>query len=166
MGNCNVDCGGGGVTSLSKSLDEKVTKSDLFQLVYPVGSIYMSVNNTSPATLFGGTWEQIKNTFLLSSGNRTAGATGGSATHSHSLSSKGYAAIGNMATGITFTDGDLTPTVVSVAAKTGTTAYTWTHNMDSSTTSSSAKCVYLGGETDSAEIFPPYLVVNIWKRTA
>lgn len=45
----------GGVTSLSKSLDEKVTKSDLFQLVYPVGSIYMSVNNTSPATLFGGT---------------------------------------------------------------------------------------------------------------
>lgn len=28
--------------------------------VYPVGSIYMSVNSTSPATLFGGTWERIQ----------------------------------------------------------------------------------------------------------
>lgn len=131
-----------------------------------MGSIYISVNNTSPATLFGGTWEQIKDTFLLGSGNRTSGATGGSSTHTHTLSSQGYAAIGNMATGITFTDGGLTPTVVSVAQKTGTTAYTWTHNMDSSTTSSSAKCVYLSGQTDSTEIYPTYLVVNIWKRTA
>ena len=52
--------------------------------IYPVGSIYMSVNNTSPSTLFGGTWEQIKDTFLLSAGNTyTAGNTGGSATHNH-----------------------------------------------------------------------------------
>lgn len=30
--------------------------SFISNLVYPVGSIYMSVNNTNPATLFGGTW--------------------------------------------------------------------------------------------------------------
>lgn len=29
---------------------------DIVDLIYPVGSIYMSVNSTSPATLFGGTW--------------------------------------------------------------------------------------------------------------
>lgn len=44
----------------------------------------MSVNNTSPATLFGGTWVQLKDRFLLSAGDTyTAGNTGGSATNSH-----------------------------------------------------------------------------------
>lgn len=28
----------------------------LFNMVYPVGSIYMSVNSANPSTLFGGTW--------------------------------------------------------------------------------------------------------------
>ena len=36
--------------------------------IYPVGSIYMSMNETSPASLFGGTWEQIKGRFLLGTG--------------------------------------------------------------------------------------------------
>ena len=41
----------------------------------------MSVNSTSPATLFGGTWEQIEDTFLLCAGNTyTAGNTGGVAS--------------------------------------------------------------------------------------
>ena len=50
--------------------------------VYPVGSIYMSVNNTNPSTLFGGTWQQIQDRFLLAAGaTYAAGATGGEATH-------------------------------------------------------------------------------------
>ena len=58
--------------------------SKIFDSIYPVGSIYMSVNSTSPETLFGGTWVQIKDTFLLSAGDTyTAGNTGGSATHNH-----------------------------------------------------------------------------------
>lgn len=34
---------------------------------YPVGAIYMSVNPTSPASLFGGKWEQLRDTFLYAS---------------------------------------------------------------------------------------------------
>lgn len=49
--------------------------------VYPVGSIYTSVNSTNPATLFGGTWEQLQNRFLLGAGSSyTNGATGGAST--------------------------------------------------------------------------------------
>ena len=50
-------------------------------MIYPVGSIYMSINNTNPSLLFGGTWEQISDRFLLGAGTTyTNGNTGGSAT--------------------------------------------------------------------------------------
>ena len=50
--------------------------------VYPVGSIYMSVNATDPSTFIGGTWARIEDVFLLSAGNTyAAGSTGGEATH-------------------------------------------------------------------------------------
>lgn len=53
--------------------------------VYPVGSIYMSVNAINPGTLFGGTWNQIKDKFLLACGDTYSnGETGGSATHTPS----------------------------------------------------------------------------------
>ena len=66
--------------------------------VYPVGSIYMSVVNTNPGTLFGGTWTALGGRFLIGADSTySAGATGGSATktlatgnlpsHSHGLGS-------------------------------------------------------------------------------
>lgn len=49
---------------------------------YPVGSIYISENSTSPAELFGGTWEQLKDRFMLAAGDTyTAGSTGGESQH-------------------------------------------------------------------------------------
>lgn len=45
------------------------TNSDIIDLIYPIGSIYMSVNSASPATLFGGTWTQLKDMFLLGAGD-------------------------------------------------------------------------------------------------
>lgn len=62
--------------------DELVQKSKLIDLVYPVGSIYMSTNNVSPASFLGGTWELIEDRFIRGAdSNHAAGTTGGSWTH-------------------------------------------------------------------------------------
>lgn len=62
--------------------DMYVTKQQLVDLIYPVGAIYMSVNSASPAILFGGTWVQIQDKFLLACGQAYAnGSEGGEATH-------------------------------------------------------------------------------------
>lgn len=48
---------------------------------YPVGSIYMSTDVTSPASIFGGTWTRIEDRFLLAAGTKyPAGGSGGSAS--------------------------------------------------------------------------------------
>lgn len=64
-----------------KEIDDTV--SALFDLIYPVGSIYYTNNaNFSPNVSFNGTWEQIKDVFLLAAGDTYVGGTsGGEATH-------------------------------------------------------------------------------------
>lgn len=67
-----------------KNINFKISNSwvDMGNLVYPVGSIFQSTSSTSPATMFGGTWERIKDKFLLSAGDSyAAAATGGEAEH-------------------------------------------------------------------------------------
>lgn len=55
------------------------TFEELVDQVYPIGSVYISTTSTNPSTLFGGGWQQIKDTFLLAAGSTyTAGATGSS----------------------------------------------------------------------------------------
>lgn len=55
---------------------------DILDLIYPVGAIYISTSSTNPSTFFGGTWEQIKDRFLLCAGSTyKAGVTGGEANH-------------------------------------------------------------------------------------
>ena len=68
--------------------------------LYPVGSVYISFNPTSPQTLFGGTWIRLKDRVLMAAGDTYAiNTTGGSASvtlnvnqlpsHNHSLTTNG-----------------------------------------------------------------------------
>lgn len=127
----------------------------IFDLVYPVGAIYMSTVEVSPAALFGGTWEQIVGKFLLAAGDDyAAGSTGGEAEHALTVdempshdhygmrraeSTDDYVKAGDRAWGIT--------------AGNNTSA-----GMGYPTSSAG------GGQPHNN--MPPYLAVYMWKRTA
>ena len=57
------------IYAVNQALAEKETEiNNIWEVIYPVGAIYMSAISTSPAVLFGGTWEQIQERFLLAAG--------------------------------------------------------------------------------------------------
>ena len=62
-------------SGLKVTADGKLSADAL--AAYPVGSIYQSTNSTSPAALFGGTWEQIASERVLmgASSSHAAGTT-------------------------------------------------------------------------------------------
>lgn len=57
--------------------------SGLFDKIYPVGSVYLAINNINPNSKFGGIWAKISDGYCLMSSNSNYGETGGSNTHSH-----------------------------------------------------------------------------------
>lgn len=72
LGSGNIEITGDGSGGL--------TKADLLDFVYPVGSIYMSVNNVSPQTFLGGTWSQITTDAYLKIVTSNAGSAGGTSS--------------------------------------------------------------------------------------
>ena len=62
-----------------RSLTTEITSVNNIE-IFPIGSIYLSVSSANPSTIFGGTWEQIKDKFLLACGDiYENGETGGEA---------------------------------------------------------------------------------------
>lgn len=144
----NLNSSGESQTRFMTLYNDTSNKQAIVDLIYPVGSIYMSVNSTNPASLFGGTWEQMKDRFLLGAGSTySAGSTGGAATVSLTI--------------------DQIPAhthaVHSRSVYSGGGSYIGFCNEANSTNS------YVTGSRGGGEAhnnMPPYLVVYIWKRTA
>lgn len=135
----------------SITVADPISSTDLLS-IYPVGSIYMSVNDINPSTLFGGVWEQIKDRFLLASGDTYAnGITGGEATHKLTVSEMPSHNHGSM-TVLAYD-----PNSSGFAAHGSYYLYmskTLTNNMGKT-----------GGGL-SHNNMPPYLTVYVWKRVA
>ena len=153
MGNLNVT---GGLTVGGKTI---------FDLIYPVGSIYMSVNSTSPATLFGGTWERIQDRFLLAAGSTyAAGGMDGEATHTlkvEELPSHAHPTNdGNQY--ITMPATGASPARKHVKGDSSSSIYALC-SADNPIYRKDAPSAGGGGAHNN---MPPYLTVYVWKRTA
>ncbi|MBP5423743.1 MAG: hypothetical protein J6Y78_15010 [Paludibacteraceae bacterium] len=118
--------------------------------MYPVGSIYISVGSTSPAVLFGGTWEKIEGKFLLaSSSTHELGSTGGEEAHTLTIDEIP-----------SHTHGWTAPTNIdAIAEGTATTIHEVNRGQQDEQTGAVG-----GGQAHNN--MPPYLTVNVWKRTA
>lgn len=46
-----------GTLALTSDIAPSITKEEIIDLIYPIGSIFMSINNINPSTFLGGTWE-------------------------------------------------------------------------------------------------------------
>ena len=126
--------------------------------IYPVGSIYMNITNINPNTVFGGKWEQIKDTFLLASGNYASlGSIGGNENHTLTIEEMPSHTHSHPET-------VAWPLVENQEREWGVYYYTldnqkhpYTHWINETRSAG-------GGQPFS--IMPPYLSINVWKRIA
>ena len=159
-----------------------VDPSEIIDIVHPVGSIYMSVNSTDPSNLFGGTWEQIQDKFLLAAGSSyAAGSEGGQASVSHAHTMSHTHTEGDLRVAVGATDNNpnnIAYEASSVGSRGPSTvgAYTITGQSSSSSTKTFNHHTRVYGTTETSSssstgsttisTLPPYLAVYIWKRTA
>ena len=167
----------GGAPALNAGTFGGMTVSQFVEMIYPVGSIYMSANATSPETLFGGTWTPINGRFLIGTGtpennddgtspgsyNFAAGSTGGEATHTLTVSemprhghnalkeSSGWGENMTLEPWTVYFKND----AFTDAGSSGYTAEFWTYNPLKGT-----------GDGLAHNNMPPYLAVYMWQRTA
>lgn len=173
------------------TIDTEKLKSTLLDIIYPVGSIYMSVRNISPESFIGGVWSIYGSGRVLvgvdayqsefSSAEKAGGSKSINLAHSHSVDSHshildnhGWAKIGrcgNYIEGIAY----------KIGSGAGSTTYDRTQTNGGGITGGSFAAIdttQLGGYTGSAgsytdgrlsstqSILPPYTTCYMWKRIA
>ena len=139
-------------------ITQRIVSRDNYEVsgFYPVGSIYMSLNDTDPRYIFGGVWQKLSaGRFLISADIESttstyiAGQTGGEATHTLTIDempSHGHSLCGAL-TGetkqITNTGNDWAQTTTNWNAE---------------------KWITTTGGSQPHNNIPPYLAVYIWQR--
>ena len=165
-----ADGEGGSVADLPDNLvylneeEESVQLLGIVDLVYPVGSIYMSVNDASPAVLFGGTWEQIgQGRTLWGAGN---GYTPGTTVEAGLPNITGQYAMDRNASSLLNGDGKFAGAFTSKATLSNSTNGVQyrasTNGLDLAFDASLSNPIY----GNSTTVQPPAFVVYMWQRTA
>lgn len=153
--------------SVSELTEQQI--KDILSLAHPVGSLYISDDVTSPAELFGGTWEQIAKdrTLMGASDNHIAGSLIEAGlpdiTGSIDLRPTGYVEHGLV---WTMTTGALSSSVKGGSRKNErfinalTPSSTMENTSSISIKASNGNSIYGGSNT----VQPPAYYSYIWKR--
>lgn len=136
----------------------------LLEVIYPVGSLYMSTNATCPLADMFGTWTLVAQDKALWTGDGTNGDTtiaAGLPNITGTMQSGGLA--GNTWDCIVnTTSGAFTKTGASSYASKGTNVSAGSYYIAAQFTASNSNSIY----GNSSTVQPPAYVVNVWKRTA
>ena len=127
---------------------------------YPVGAIYISVKSTDPGSLFGGSWTQLKDRFLLGAGATYAvGSMGGEATHKLTESEMPeHSHLERLG----WLDDHKTNNPLGING----TALTVISNPGNARVDDPQAHVGLTGGSQAHNNMPPYLTVYMWKRVS
>lgn len=148
------------------------TAINLVNRMWPVGSIYMSVNSTNPGTFLGGTWEEVAGRFLLGrDSSHAAGSTGGEETHTlteaelPNITGQIYAGSGNE--GASAGGYGAFRTGSGAFSTSGVRQYGRPASDAAWPSGAAAANINMSfGSNGAHNNMPPYLAVYIWKRTA
>jgi hypothetical protein len=185
--NCDADSTGGTKLSLDVDSIMGAIKDQLYEKVYPVGSVYMtSDDNFNPEEVFGGTWHHVTDDVYLKAVMSGGGSTGGSTDHvitasnlpphvhgmrhTHNVSSKGYYAIATQKVwqfetfGGKFTDNSARYKIPMV--RTATSSSPSAEQRDCKTTGGASISDTGTGSFENAAYHPGYYGVHIWERRA
>lgn len=151
--------------------------NEVLDIVYPIGSIYLSISDTDPKVLFGGVWEQITGRFLLGAGspkqngyngfgviqeeelkwNFQNNTTGGEYSHklnTNEMPSHNHLSSNSSLLSVADTSG------ISITGVDMSSNGWWHESLKNAVVSQSQ------GGSQSHNNMPPYLVVNMWKRVS
>lgn len=162
--------------------------ADIFNAIYPVGTIHMSVTNTNPATQFGGTWvawgsgrvpvgvdgaQTEFDTVEETGGEKThALSTAELPSHSHAAGTLATSSAGNHNHNV---DGNWSIGIMSNTTAGSGSANRYTNSADSNnrfTTTNGAHTHDISGSTAAVgsgtahNNLQPYITCYMWKRTA
>lgn len=142
-----------GTTKVADVTPTQLTTTDVLDLIYPIGSIAIGAKPSI------GTWEKIEGRFLLgSSSSYAVGATGGEATHKltiNEIPSHNHTTQLGVGSYVTIDDG--------ASAKYGIANGSF---VNMSWGPNSGKYTGSTGGSRAHNNMPPYLVVDMWRRTA
>lgn len=135
-------------------------KRKLSDIFYPIGSVYISVNDVNPATLYGGTWQKVSGYYLLA-WDQEYGKTGGKWYTNDTILS-----VEQMPNHYHWVIGDGRNAHVTL----GDSTWGWSNGVipnSANTAGTHVRTDNVGGSKGHNHYFEtPWFKVNVWYRTA